>query len=311
MSPRLLSWSSSIALAALTLSACSSASDGTAADLSQSEGGTTLPDGAPAPSSGGDGGVRPPDGTAELGAVRFKIQIDYRYDKAGFFSDPIRKKALEGACRIWGRLLADDFPPVPKGTYIKVRDPEKPAEPALALTIDYEIDDLVIFVGSADLAPGITGISSPTAGLSGVTDGALASALQKRFDTTPFQPWTAWISFDTNTDFHFDPDPELGAAVPAGKLDFVSVALHEIGHTLGFGTADAFESKIVGGAFTGAKVQALFGGPLPLTPDLGHVPNTTMSGGHRMLMDLSDGAGTRYLPTPLDQAVFEDLGLHF
>jgi len=312
---RLFSGSSSLgllpALAVLSLAACSSASDGPAAEAPGSEGGTTLADGASIPSPDGDGGTASPDGSAELGPVRFKIQVDYRYDKAGFFADPIRKKALEGACRIWGRLLADDFPPVPKGTFIKVRDPEKPNEPALALSIDYAIDDLVIFVGSADLAPGITGVSSPTAGLSGVTDGTLAAALQQRFDATPFQPWTAWISFDSKTDFHFDPDPELGAAVPAGKLDFVSVALHEIGHTLGFGTADSFKTKISGGAFTGAKTVALFGGPLPLTGDLGHVPNTTMSGGHRLLMDLSDGTGTRYLPTPLDQAVLEDLGLHF
>jgi hypothetical protein len=89
------------------------------------------------------------------------------------------------------------------------------------------------------------------------------------------------------------------------------VALHELGHVLGFGTAEAFKSKIANGAFTGAKTTALFGGPLPLTPDLAHVPITTMSGGHRVLMDQSDATGTRYLPTPLDQAVMEDLGHHF
>ena len=316
MSRSPLPWSSALAvlapLVALSLGACSSATDGPAAEPPGAEGGpTALADGAPARPSDGDGGATTTDGKADLGAVRFTIQVDYRFDKAGFFADPVRKKALEGACRIWGRLLSDDFPAVPKGTYIKVRNPERPNDPAVALTIDYEIDDLVIFVGSSDLAPGITGVSSPTAGLSGISDGALAAALQQRFEATPFQPWTAWISFDSNTDFTFDPDPELGTAVPAGKLDFVSVALHEIGHTLGFGTAASFKSKISGGVFTGAKTVALLGGPLPLTADLGHVPNTTMSGGHRMLMDLSDGLGTRYVPTPLDQAVLEDLGLHF
>jgi hypothetical protein len=315
MSRRLLPSSTALGLlpvlAALSLGACSSASDDPGAGPGGGEGGATLADGAPAPSAEGGGGPVGEGGSPALGAVRFTIQVDYRFDKAGFFADPVRKQALEGACRIWGRLLADDFPAVPKGTFIKVRDPEKPNDPALALTIDYAIEDLVIFVGSSDLPPGITGVSSPTAGLSGIADGALAAALQQRFDAAPFQPWTAWISFDSKTDFHFDPTPELGAAVPAGKLDFVSVALHEIGHTLGFGTAGAFTSKIVGGAFTGSKTVALFGGPLPLTSDLGHVPNTTMSGGHRMLMDLSDGTGTRYLPTPLDQAVLEDLGLHF
>ncbi len=276
------------------------------------EAGSTLPDGAPAPDAG-DGGTTPKDdaGNPALGPVRFKIQIDYRFDTAGFFADPIRKQALEGACRMWGRLISDSFADVPKGTFIRVRDPQKPTEPAQALTLDYDIDDLVVFVGSADLPPSVTGLASPTAGLSGVTDETLRTSLQKRFDGMPFQPWTGWISFDTGAPFHFDPNPELGAPVAAGKVDFVSVALHEIGHVLGFGTADAFKAKISGTTFVGAKTSALYGGPLPLTSDLGHSPNTTMSGGARLLMDQSDALGTRYVPTALDKAVFEDIGLHF
>ena len=292
----------------LALAACSSADEGAPSDTASDGGGAVLDGGGASP-----GDAAPSDdGTSPmLGPVRFKIQIDYRYDRSGFFADPVRKKALEGACRIWGRLLSDSFANVPKGTFIRVRDPEKPTEPALSLTIDYEIDDLLVFVGSADLPAGVTGIAAPTAGLSGVTDATLQASLQQRFDGAPFQPWTAWISFDRGTPFHFDPDPELGATVPAGSIDFTSVALHELGHALGFGTADAFKAKIDGTTFTGTKTLALFGGPLPLTSDLGHVPNTTLSDGQRLLMDESDAPGTRYLPTPLDKAVFEDLGLHF
>lgn len=300
-------------LVALTLGGCSSSTGGGAATDATAADGGIVAEGAA--SGGSDAGADAARGDASgapaLGDVRFKIQIDYRFDKAGFFADPSRRQALEGACRIWGRLISDTFANVPKGTYIKIRDPEKPTDPAVGLDIDYEIDDLLVFVGSSKLPNGVTGLSSPTAGLSGVTDPTLAASLQERFGGVPFQPWTAWISFDSSTDFFFDPDPELGHAVPTGKLDFVSVALHELGHTLGFGTADAFKAKIRGTTFTGAKASALYGGPLPLTPDLGHVPNTTMSGGHRVLMDQSDSQGARYLPTPLDQAVFEDLGLHF
>jgi hypothetical protein len=293
---------------------CSSTTDddGAPSEAPSADAGPGTSDGAP-PSSddaatpGADSEAGPPG----LPPVRFKIQLDYRYDRAGFFADPIRKQALEGACRIWGRLISDSFANVPKDTFIKVRDPEKPNDPALSLNIEYEIDDLLVFVGSADLPQGVTGSSSPTAGLSGISDAQLAASLDQRFNGPAFQPWTAWITFDTTTSFHFDPNPELGAAVAAGKIDFVSVALHELGHVLGFGTAEAFKSKIVNKTFTGAKAQALFGGPLPLTNDLAHVPNASAVGARRMLMDQSDSAGVRYLPSPLDQAALEDLGLHF
>lgn len=288
-------------------SACSSSDDPPPAGSSGTSGSTPPNDGGPSV-PGTEGGPPTPPATAP---ITFKIQIDYRFDKAGFFSDPVRKKALEGACAIWGRLLTKGFDNVPAGTFIRVRDPEKPTEPALSLTADVEIDDLMIFVGSADLAGTQTGLSSPTAGLSGVTDGALAAKLQARFDGAQFQPWTAWITFSRTAEFHFDPDPSAGSSVPAGKVDFVSVALHEIGHSLGFGTAEAFKSKIAGGAFTGAKAQAAYGGPVPLTNDLGHVPNSTMSDGRRLLMDVSDAPGVRYTPTTLDRAIFEDLGYAF
>lgn len=296
-------------VACVALSACGSTTgDAGSSDPPEggADGGARLADGAPAPT--GDAAA---DGDAPPAAVRFKIQIDYRYDTAGFFTDPVRKAALEGACRIWGRLLADTYPNVPKGTFIRVRDPQQPTQPALSLNIDYDIDDLLVFVGSAVLPAGVTASSSPTAGLSGITDPTLAGALQQRFDGPVFQPWTAWITFDAATSFHFDPEPELGAAVPPGKIDFVSVALHELGHVLGFGTADVFKNQIVDGAFAGPKTKARFGGPLPLTPDQAHVPNTTMSGGTRLLMDQSDAPGTRYLPTALDRAVMEDLGHTF
>jgi len=303
-------WSLGVVSFGLLVACSSSSGEGGAAGAPEAgaDGGGILADGAPAPE--GDAGPAV-DARAPGGAVRFTIQLDYRYDTAGFFADPARKGALEGAARIWGRLLSDTYPNVPKGTFIKVRDPQKPTEPALSLTIDYEVDDLLVFVGSAELPSGTTGSSSPTAGLSGITDPTLAAALQQRFYGPAFQPWTAWITFDASTPFHFDPDPELGAPVPAGKIDFVSVALHELGHVLGFGTADAFRKQIVDGAFAGPKTTALFGGPLPLTADQAHVPNATMSGGTRLLMDSSDAPGTRYLPTLLDQAVLEDLGHRF
>lgn len=250
--------------------------------------------------------------TPGLPPVKFHIRFDYRFDTKGFFAAPERKKALEGAARIWGRLVQDDFATVPKGTYAKVRDPEHPTEPAQALDLDADVDDLVIFVGASELAGSTTGTSQATAGLSGITDDALRSSLEKRFYGTPFQPWTGWISFDVSEPWYFDPDPDVAKTIPPASLDFVSVALHEIGHVLGFGTADAFKAHATTGAFDGANASAAFGGKGPaLTSDHSHFASSVLVGGAHPLMDVSDKAGTRYLPTALDLAVLEDLGLHF
>lgn len=270
------------------------------------QGASGQPDAPPSgePPKGDDPKALPP--------VKLLIKIDYRFDTKGFFASADRRAALEGAARIWGRLVQDDFPMVPKGTFVKVRDPEHPAEPAQAFDIDDDIEDLVIFVGSSALAGSTTASSNATAGLSGITDTALAASLQKRFYETPYQPWTGWISFDEGEAWYFDADPETAKTIPAGKLDFVSVALHEMCHVLGFGTADAFKALASTGAFDGTKARAASGGKAPgLTSDRTHFASDVLVAGKRPLMDVSDAAGTRYLPTAVDTAVLADLGFHF
>lgn len=275
-----------------------------------SESAPALPPGARADTrASADGGVA--GGAPGLGPVRFHIQIDYRFDKRGFFSDPARRATLEGAARTWGRLLADAFPDVPAGTYVFAKDPEDPYGAGTGFVYEPSIDDVVVFVGSAALDGSEMALSGPSAGFSGVTDVPLRGALTKRYEGVPFQPWTGWISFDTATDFAFEPTPDTPRAPVAGKVDFLSVALHELGHVLGFGTADAFKANVSGGVFTGAKAGALHGGPVPLSSDRRHVPNTLTSGGERLLMNVSFPAGARYSVTPLDRALFEDLGYRF
>lgn len=283
--------------------ACSSA-DVTPGN-SSADGGESA-DGAVSVTDGGAGGDtgNTPDPT-----VTFKFQFDYRFDKKGFFSDPKRRAALEGAGRIWGRLIKSSFSNIPKGTFVLVRNPEQPTVAAQSFNIEYEIDDVVVFVGSAELGGGTLGTSSPTFGLSGITDSRLATALSERQTAVPFQPWTAWCAFDENTPWFFDDSADSSQVVPGDQMDFLSVALHELGHILGFGTADPFKGMVSGGKFTGAKAVALFGGPVPLSGPA-HFPNDIL-GADRPLMDVSDSAGTRYAPKPLDIAVFQDLGYLF
>jgi len=274
---------------------------------------TNLPAGGSAGSTGAptaDAGA--PEASVALGPVRFQIRFDYRFDKAGFFTDPTRRATLEGAARIWGRLLSDSFPYVPAGMFVFIKDPENPYGSGTSFTLEYAIDDLVVFVGSAKLDGTQVALSGPSAGLSGVADPTLIHALDARYTGTPFQPWTGSMSFDTATDFYFDPTPDAPHTPAADKIDFLSIAVHELGHVLGFGTSDAFKAKIAAsGAFTGMDADALYGGPVPLSSDRRHVPDTLTFGGTRPLMNVSFPPGKRYAPTPLDKAFLADIGYHF
>lgn len=156
-----------------------------------------------------------------------------------------------------------------------------------------------------------TAISAPSATFASVTDVELQQQLQARFDGDTFQPWSGWIAFDETQDWFFDPSER--DSIPLGPADFYSVALHEIGHVLGVGTATSFK-RLIGadGKFAGVNAVAANGGAaVPLTSDGTHMLNSVRFEGRRVLMDLSDSPGERTVPTGLDEAILADLGYHF
>jgi hypothetical protein len=143
----------------------------------------------------------------------------------------------------------------------------------------------------------------------------------------------------------FDPSGvERAAPPPADKIDFVSVALHETLHGLGFqgyreglggeafphrlrSTFDALSGPAPGADpavlyFLGPQAAAAYGGPVPLT-SAGHDPggaeqnwyhlgNPAGGPGDDLVADLMNGvafaAGRRYEVSRLDLAVLADLG---
>jgi hypothetical protein len=270
-----------------------------------------------APDLGQDAGPNPQDAGAPVcepanarppPAPGFEIRLDTRFDTYGWVT-PERRAVINAAADAWGRLLADEFEDVPAGTRIQVRDPEAPDEPAVDVTLDDAIDDIVIFVAAAafDGRGGVTAESFPT-GAADTGDATLDARLLERFDGATFQPWTAWISFDVAERWFEDPTLACDDDLPADHFDLYSTALHEIGHVLGFGSAPAFTALVDGGAFTGARARAVHGGPVPLADDEAHFPDDLRVDGERALMDLSDPEGARFAPTELDLAVLEDLG---
>jgi hypothetical protein len=255
--------------------------------------------GASAAGSGGLGGA---GGTP---SHRFSIRFDYRFDTVGFFT-PERRTALEAAGATWSNLIHDDFVTVPKGTGIRLRNPENRDEYVWVNSIEEDIDDLLVFVGTSEAIPGL-GRGGPS-GTTQTDDTTLAAALAARQNGADFEPWAGSITFKASSNFFFDQTPETANDIAPEGFDFTSVATHELGHVLGFATCPAFTNLTSGTSFIGPAAQANYGGPVPLMADAGHFQDHLQSDGGDTLMDPGTSNGIRVVPTHLDRAVFIDLG---
>ena len=248
----------------------------------------------------------------------FDIKFDYRFDTEGFFNDHSRRDSLEAAATIWESILTDEFPDVPIGTTtLGVRDPQTGGyagqfvNDRYIFTTDEPIDDLVVFVGARN--PG------NETGATGFVSGYDPNDPNEyRYTSSNFEPWAGSITFNTSTQWFFDATPFFGATpntsdiIPAENVDFLSTAVHELGHVLGIGTSNAFDSFVSGSFFNGPNAKALNGNnPIPLdSDDLNHVQNGFLIGGVRSeaLMEPDINFGVRKLPTALDIALLVDIG---
>ncbi len=229
----------------------------------------------------------------------FNIELDYRFDSTGFFDDLDRRAALAAVAEIWESFIQDDFTNVPAGISFAVENPTTGETEMVVL--DAEIDDLLIFVG-ARLLPGNT---RAQAGPDGVN--AVGSIFSNRLQGSNFEPWVGSMTFAQEANWFFDLTPETDDDIPFGQSDFITTALHEIGHILGIGIADIFQEIGAGAAFDGFNAIAVNGGdPIPLESNLVHVQDGFLN--NTVLMDPRIAAGTRKLPTQVDLALLADIG---
>lgn len=132
-----------------------------------------------------------------------------------------------------------------------------------------------------------------------------------------------WFDVDINNDDILDSNTELNSfwhfdhttAVEAGKIDFYSVALHEMLHTVGFGLIDSWDDLVNGTNWTGAEVIALLGtGTDVLDPGQAHVKAGTMGLSivdgtpQEAIMDPDITKGVRKQITDVDLAFLQDMG---
>jgi hypothetical protein len=238
----------------------------------------------------------------------FSIKFDYRFDTLGFFQAPERRAALEAAAAEWSSIIGNDFLPVPAGTKLRLNNPENRTEDVFVDSLEQDIDDVLIFVGTSEAIPGY-GRGGPST-VAESSDGTLMQEFTNRQNGKFFQPWAGSISFKGSVNYFFDPTPETGDDVPQDQYDFISLATHEIGHVLGFTASPAFSALEAGSTFIGKSAVAAYGAPVPLTPDLGHghLLDGTQSDGVECLMTPKLTNGIRQKPTTLDIAALQDIG---
>ncbi|MBW4514263.1 MAG: hypothetical protein KME11_03460 [Timaviella obliquedivisa GSE-PSE-MK23-08B] len=236
-------------------------------------------------------------------AGSFNIQFDYRFDTQGWFT-PARKASLEAAARIWESIIADEFPDTPIGTATPfVLNPETNEYVGNnnIFTTDTPIDDVTIFVGARGLGGATLAVGAPSGNYTN----------EARYNGSDFEPWLGSISFNDNTNWFFDPTPNTATDIPLNQTDFISTAVHEVGHILGFNrSASAFNNLVVNDSFVGTNVLRVNGGnPLPLQPGGAHIRDGYEFGGSgETLMDPTSSSGGRQLPTILDAAILDDVG---
>jgi RTX calcium-binding nonapeptide repeat (4 copies) len=231
-------------------------------------------------------------------ARNFDIRFDYRYDTNGFFSDPKRRAVLEAAANIWEGIIKDEFPDIPVGTKTPfVRNPQ--TDVSDTFVTDTPIEDLLVFVGSRKLEVNTLA--------NGAASGFFTN--ESRYTGSNFEPWIGSVSFDSNTNWFFDSTLNTADDIPGDAYDFYSVALHELDHVLGFGTAKAFDNLVSGSNFIGDRAKAANGGtPIPLSPELGHIADGYRINGIEPIMLTTSGAGVRHFATPVDIAALADIG---
>jgi len=259
-------------------------------------------------------------------AQALSIEFDFTYDTRGFFTDlvtgaPIveRRSLLEEAASFYGGFtdaLSAIAPQAGDSWSVKITHPSLGGLPVTLKNLAIAADSLRIYVGGSNSAPGVLGFANTGFNLTASGSAEFVDAVFTRgqanttgSNAADYGTWGGMIWFNAANDWYFG---SVASGLTTGHPDFLTTAIHEIGHILGFGAADSWKARIASGLFTGAASVAAHGGPVPLDQYRAHWAEGTMSTYNGLpqetLMDPSTPRGERQLPTVLDYAAFADIG---
>lgn len=239
------------------------------------------------------------------------IQFDYSRDANNFFDDPARQQILELAAQTIGSRLDDHLEAIaPSGSNTWTLSVTNPSGASSFSLTDVTIpeDTVIVFVGARVMSslgiggPGAFSASGSSAWLDLVSSRGQSGALED--PGSDFGPWGGSITFDLDANWYFGTSE---AGLGSGQQDFLSVAMHELGHLFGIGTADSWSRFVSDGDFVGPNAVAEHGGNVPLSGS-SHFHEGLEDDDQEVAMDPSLLAGTRKLFTELDFAALADIG---
>jgi hypothetical protein len=248
-------------------------------------------------------------------SANIDIHFDYRYDSTGFFTgaNSSRQGILEAAASAFENRFQDSLTAVVSSgsNNFDARFFQPDADKNITLSnFSVPADQIVVFVGAHDLggslAIGGPGGYSSTSGSSDFIDNATSRGQAGALSATEtdFGPWGGSISFNSTSRWYFDPDARTDE--PLTGYDLYSVAVHELAHVLGFGSAKSFTNLVVNNIFTGSAVHDLLGYNPTVTS--GHWMEGLKYSGVETAMDPTIAQGQRKHFTELDYAAMKDMG---
>ncbi len=291
--------------------------------------------------------------TADL-TKAITITLDYSYDTSNFFgagnpdgaaAGTQARNSLEAAADFLSTILTDSFSSIQTPadfnssvfngvvTWQWQLNFTNPFTGGTTTLYDETIaaDEYRIYVGARSLSGNTLGSggpggwgwsSSPSGGFTSAEinqinaiSSAFSDDVSMRGEPSGFARWGGAVAFDNDVSTNWNYD---NTTLPsAGESDFFSVAIHELGHSLGLGASDDWNNLVSGTSFIGASASSEYGGPVPLDCSgscSGHwaegttsvILGTSLS--QESAMDPTVTSGTRKRLTALDAAALTDIG---